>query len=151
MKVTEERGDDVEVRTVHVEALDARGETVARRSLQINEDLWGGGFVAAMQVDDDPALEVVAWGAHESDEDRFYLDYADGVVTILPFSQASGEARALAIERHQVQAGNRAGVVVLVVLAFFYYAALGLAWVVVRVVTSIRRRTASPVSQGDNT
>jgi hypothetical protein len=142
VKVTEESGADVETLTVHVEALDARGGTLARRSLDIDQDLWGGGFARAMQVDDDPELEVVAWSAHESNEDCFYFDYADGGVSVHPFSLASESARALAVERHQVHGVNSALIPVLVFLALVYYAALGLVWVFVRAARRARARTA---------
>jgi len=148
VKVSEiEKGESS---TLRLEAFDADGERLADRSLDVDRDMWGGGFALAMQADDDPALEVVAWGAHEPNDACFYFDYANGAVEVRSFDAASAPARSLALRRHQVQ-GVDAGVVsVLTFLVFVYYIGLALAWLVIRVARRLVNRPASspPLGEG---
>lgn len=86
--------------------------------------LLSGGFVKAVQVDDDPELEIVVWGSLASgwttkkcpgveaapgarktgarryksiyDRRSFYLDFRDGTVSERPFCRASTRAKVLA-------------------------------------------------------
>jgi hypothetical protein len=142
--VAEGPGDSGEIRTFHVEAHDARGQIQIRRSLDVNEDQWGGGFVGAMQVDDDPELEVVVWGAHESDEECFFLDYEDGAVKAVPFYLAHDDARARAIQYHHVHKLAAGGVTVLVFLGAVYYLGLALLWPIVRMARHSTRPATPP-------
>lgn len=153
IEVTEGQGDSDEIRAFHIEALDARDQTLIRRSLDVDEDQWGGGFVGAMQVDGDPELEVVAWGAHESDEDCFFLDYEDGTVNVLPFYLAYDEARAHALRYHQVHNLAAGGVAVLVFLGVIYYMGVGFVWLIVRAARRPQRPSTppAPVPEGETT
>ena len=136
VKVTEQ--EEGEALTFRVEAHDARGRRLAEKSLVVNRDMWGAGFARGMQVDDDPELEVVAWGHYEQDKTSFYLDYSEGWVTVRPFTEASAAARELARNWHQVNRMDVFGLFVLGFLAFLYYVVLGLVWLVILVVRRAR-------------
>ena len=73
------------------------GKIAHESGIVIDKDMWGGGFVKAVNADDDAELEVVAWGAHEARE-SFYLDYAEGIVQQKPFSHATTKTKDIATE-----------------------------------------------------
>ncbi len=55
----------------------------------VDHDLFGMAIVGAMQVDDDPELEIVVWGEHIVSEPSrsFYLDFTRGAVKQRPFTE----------------------------------------------------------------
>lgn len=84
------------------------GRIVYESGMVINHDMWGGGFVEALNVDEDAMPEVVAWGAHE-EKTSYFLDYSKGLVEQKPFSEASSEVRAFARDWHAAHVTDRAG------------------------------------------
>jgi hypothetical protein len=100
-------------------------EVVLERKFVIYSDFpIFGGFVSALQADDDPELEIVAWGSLETgwnrdgcnfekasrsdrssrlkrfrssyDRHSFYLDFQDGRIAERPFCMASDRAKTIA-------------------------------------------------------
>jgi hypothetical protein len=119
----------------------ASGQALEAHDFEVDRDMWGGGFVRAAQADEDPDLEIVAWGLHEADKTAFVLDFVDGQVTKLPFGTARRELRDLALAWHQVHQVDSLAFVIYFVLAFGYYLALGVALAVYR---ALRRRGPAP-------
>jgi hypothetical protein len=70
------------------------GRILLRRSVLIDWDMGGGGFVAAMQVDADPELEWVVADKNPRSGNNFFIDYDNPGVRRRPLSAASPEARA---------------------------------------------------------
>jgi len=73
-------------------------ETLFSEEVAIDWDLWGGGFVTAMQADRDPEMEIVAYGSlltsvSAPQRQPFFLDYEGTAVRVQPFEKASAEAR----------------------------------------------------------
>jgi hypothetical protein len=88
---------------------DIKNRIVFEKELVINWDLWGSGFLKAMQVDDDPEPEIVfyVFRSREFNAERFnsetnpifsnfYLDIKSGKVEAKDFRTASSKARELA-------------------------------------------------------
>jgi hypothetical protein len=119
----------------------ANGRALEAHDFEVNRDMWGGGFVRAAQADEDPELEIVAWGLHEGEETAFVLDFVDGQVTEVPFGAARYELHDLARAWHQAHHLDPVGLVIYFVLAFGYYLAVGVAWAVYR---ALRRKAAVP-------
>lgn len=84
------------------------GNNVFEKGLGISWDMWGAGFLKAMQADNDPELEVVFYtkggdrpqfkAEYFSDPSRdipfnFYLDIRQGQAVPVDFGLASPEAR----------------------------------------------------------
>ena len=124
-----------------IEPKAANGRALEPRDFEVNLDTWGAGFVRATQADDDPELEVVAWGHHEEDRTAFVLDSVDGQVTEIPFGLARRQLQDLARAWHQAHKVDPIGLVISFVLAFGWYLAVGVAWALYR---AIRRKAAAP-------
>ena len=124
----------------HLEPRTADGRSLEPLDFEVDRDLWGGGFVRAAQADEDPELEIVAWGLHEGDKTAFVLDHVDGRVTEIPFGAARQELRDLARAWHQAHHVDPVGLVIYFVLAFGYYLAVGVAWALYR---ALRRKPAA--------
>jgi hypothetical protein len=124
-----------------IEPRAASGRALEARDFEVNLDTWGAGFVRAAQADDDPELEIVAWGHHEEDRTAFVLDDQDGQVTEYPFAVARRPLKDLARAWHQAHHVDPIGLVISFVLAFGYYLAVGVAWALYR---AIRRKAAAP-------
>lgn len=75
-----------------IEVVGSDGRVQGRTTLVFSRDLWGGGFVKAMDVDDDNVLELVAWSTNGS----FFLDYSADAITKKAWNEASKSARSLA-------------------------------------------------------
>jgi hypothetical protein len=133
--------EDGETLRFRIEPRAANGRVLEAHELEVNRDMWGGGFVRAAQADDDPELEIVAWGLHEGDRTAFVLDSVDGQVREVPFREASPPLHDLARAWHQAHHVDPAGLVISFVLAFGYYLAVGVAWALYR---AIRRKAAAP-------
>jgi hypothetical protein len=100
---------DVEEQRLLLSVYNAQHQAVFNKELHISKDMWGAGFVKAMQVDTDPELEIVFYVYHSrgfypqnfSDDSQsigfnFYLDInpATGKLAIKNFNaEASTQAR----------------------------------------------------------
>ena len=113
-----------------IQVVKPNGEIVHESEMVIDYDMWGGGFVKAVNADDDEELEVVAWGAHEERE-SFYLDYLESNVQKKSFSKASTETKSLAREWHNAQFADEVPFV-LFLLLIVYYILFGLVSLIVR-------------------
>jgi hypothetical protein len=104
---------------------DHGSQTIYRKNVGIDWDMFGGGFVYAMQVDQDPEQEIVVWGNvyeetyppgatpvarlcsvddeteapgknHFFDKKSWYLDYTTATVVERCFDDASEHAQKIA-------------------------------------------------------
>jgi hypothetical protein len=121
-----------------IQVTKADGKVTHESEMVIDHDMWGGGFVEALNVDEDEDLEVVAWGAHEA-EISYFLDYSRGLVEQRPWSEASTELKTFARDWHAAHVTDRAGVFFLFFPLAGYYILLGL----VLLIVGIRHRSKS--------
>jgi hypothetical protein len=139
VSVTEtEEGEALRFRVVARSA----GRELFARDFAVDRDMWGGGFVRAVQADEDPELEVLAWGLHEQDKTSFLLDHVDGAVEEKPSGAVWG-VHDRAREWHQAHAVDPLGLVFFGILLAGYYLVVGVVWAIVR---AARRRPALPES-----
>jgi hypothetical protein len=106
--------------------------------LTINEDMFGGGFVKAVQADDDQELVVIAWGSHEEQE-SFLLDHREGEIRKTPFNKASKDIQNLAMEWHQAYVMNGMTLSVFMIFAVIYYILVGIIWMTVKIIKKGRK------------
>jgi hypothetical protein len=121
-----------------ITSVDNEGQSLDEWEFNIDEDMYGGGFIKACQADDDEELEVVAWSMHGGD-DNFFLDYAEGLVTKHPFHMVSGEVRGLTGRWHQAHVMTPAGLIMLGFLVFVYYCFVAIMQFIVRFLTRFRK------------
>lgn len=114
-----------------------------RFAIDWNAGLAGGGFVRAVQADEDPELEVAAWASNfdSSIETRvpFLLDHTDGDVQRRPFDEASEAAKALASRWLQSHVVRNLEMTALVILVVVYYVLFALIAGVARLLRSLRK------------
>jgi hypothetical protein len=114
------------------------GRIAHESGMAINHDMWGGGFVEALNADKDAEPEVVAWGAHEA-KTSYFLDYSKGLVEQRPLSEASSEMKTFVRDWRAAHVTDRAGVFFLFFPLAGYYILLGL----VLLIVGIRHRKKS--------
>ncbi|MBM9520848.1 hypothetical protein JWG39_13580 [Desulforhopalus vacuolatus] len=107
--------------------------------LTINKDMFGGGFVKAVQVDDDPEFEVIAWGSHEEQE-SFLLDYQKSQISKIPFTNTSKDIQNIAIQWRQAYVMNGMTFSVFMIFAVGYYIFIGIVWLIVKTVKRGRKK-----------
>ena len=100
----------------------------------IDGDEFGGGFVKAVQADNDQQLELIAWGHHEG---GYLLDYSSGKISKISFQKASDEMQQLATNWYQVHVEKRFRIFLLVVSFIAYYIIVG---GIIFIIKIIRRR-----------
>ena len=113
--------------------------TLENYTFIIDRDMWGGGFVKAVQADDDPELEVIAWGIHES-RDSFLLDYHKGKVRKIKFTNASKDVQSLASRWHQAHVMNGMTLSVFGMFLVVYYLFVGGIWLIIKAIKRFRKR-----------
>ena len=101
------------------------------RSISFDFDMYGGGFVSAVQADSDPELEIFAWGMRESRE-SFILDFSRGTVQVKPFSEAFPELKQLALKWHKYNIMRPFETIIIVVVLIFYYLLFGIFFLIYR-------------------
>lgn len=102
-----------EVTTDVIIVKDKDGKVVHDISISMDHDMFGLGFVKAMQADADPELEVVAWGNNIREGKSFFLDFAGGAIIKRPIEEISSEAQGM-IENYKNANSESYGV-------FFYF------------------------------
>ncbi len=136
IKVTKTANVEKEEKTYLIEVTRPDGFTVLTHRMVVNVDMWGGGFVKAMNVDEDTELELVAW---DSRGDRYFLDYTIGVVFVKPWTGASAIAQSHA---ERFYAAETVGNVreLYYVLTTIFYTLSGLIALIVLAIRNIKRR-----------
>jgi hypothetical protein len=108
-----------------IQVIKTDGRVAHESEMVIDHDSWGGGFVEALNVDEDAELEVVAWGAHEK-KVSYFLDHSGGLVQQKPLSEASGDMKTFVRDWHAAHVTDRAAVFLLFFPLAGYYILLGL-------------------------
>lgn len=115
-------------------------EVLHTSDMVIDRDMWGGGFVRALDIDGDSDLEILAWGVHEADK-SYYLDYSDGRVFQKPLAEAPERTRTLPLEWQKAHVSAPMGTLLFFFPLTGYYLCLGLGGLGFRAYS--RRKTKS--------
>lgn len=129
-----------------VQAVRPDGQVGHRTEFRADSDLWGGGFVVAVQADEDPDLEVLAWGTREG---SLLFDYVDGQVMEIPNDAVSSRIQELASTWMDAGFRSHAAALVLLVPLGFYYGFVAAVWGLIRVARRLLRRGDSAPSRTD--
>ncbi len=136
-KVNVNQREDGELLYILIKVVGPEDNTVYKTSEVIDRDMYGGGFVRAAQVDNDPQQEVIVW----KNRDSFFLDFVDGTVTQVSFDKAPSELKEIARKWHQFNVISGIETTILLFIAFVYYILFGIITVIVRLVNRFRKRT----------
>jgi len=83
----------------------------------IDRDMFGGGFVRAVQTDKDPEKEILVWHARSS----YVLDFKEGRVEMVSFDKVSQTIKDLATNWHKYNIMAGLETTLLFLLIFCYY------------------------------
>jgi hypothetical protein len=111
-------------------------------SFEIDFDMYGGGFFSSMQVDNDPELELVAWGIHEQKR-SFFLDFSNDAVAKKSLDHISPEANKLIDQWRKYNIERPVELLIVVVFLLGYYILYGLIWGTRRIYRLFRPVNAS--------
>jgi hypothetical protein len=142
-----------ETEQVALRIVDVHGVAVFEHTITIDWDLFGGGLVARMQVDDDPEDEIVAFGRIERTEPDlgrgdFVLDYEAGQVRRSSLDQASSETHLTLGRWYQYHVLRPVTVLTELFALGVYYAGVGAVALIVRAIRRRRNRaSAEPVER----
>lgn len=124
--------------TQHTILLTPSGKkAIQEYSFTIDWDMYGGGLVAAIDLNEDGDLEIVAWGIHES-EQSFYIDVAGKKIIERPYKKISPNLKLLFQKWHTINVMKGMELSILTILLFLYYSALLVIFFIRRIIKSNR-------------
>jgi hypothetical protein len=104
-----------------------------------DHDMYGGGFVQAVQADDDQELELVVWGVNEQ-RTSYLLDYVDGQIVRISYDRFPDEIKTITREWHQIHIGGGMTIAFFGMFCCGYYFIAGLVWLFVKGVKRFKNR-----------
>jgi len=105
----------------------------------IDEDMWGGGFVKAVQADVDQELELIAWGIHEY-RDSFLLDHHEGKIRKTPFANTNKDIQSLSVQWRQAHIVNGMTLSFFMIFAVVYYIFMGIIVLIVKIIKKVKTK-----------
>jgi hypothetical protein len=121
-------------------------QTPGKNLFTFDEDMWGGGFVKAVQADDDPELELIAWGIHEY-RDSFLLDHHEGKIRKIPFANTTEDIQGLSVQWRQAYIINGMTLSFFVIFIVVYYIFMGIIWLIVKIIRKAKMQPGTPFSE----
>ena len=115
------------------------GQILSKDEFIIDKDMFGGGFIKAVQADSDQELELVVWGSHEKDR-SYLLDHSGGQVRKIGFNKVPEEIRNLTNEWRQTHVMDRFSIFILGIFFFGYYVVVGIIGIIIKIVRNRRFR-----------
>jgi hypothetical protein len=116
------------------------GQTLFNEKFFINIDSFGGGFIKAVQADDDPAFELLVWGASPYElEKSFLLDYTEGQIARREFKNLSADIQDLTKLWYQTHINSRKAIGYLGMLFIGYYILGGFSLLIIKTVRYFKK------------
>lgn len=112
-----EKTEDGELLNFIIRVTSPDSTDIYRKNETIDRDMFGGGFVRATQIDDDPELEIIVWQVRSS----YILDFKAGQVKLIPFDIVSQDVKNLAKKWHQYNVMAGLETTLLFLFVFCYY------------------------------
>lgn len=109
--------EDGELLKVRIEVVDFEKKEIYKKAETINRDMFGGGFVRAVQVDSDSESEIVVWHGRA----KYYLDFSEGNVIEIPFDRVPQEVKDLTTNWYKYNVMAGLGMTLLLIFVLCYY------------------------------
>ena len=109
--------EDGELLYIEIEVVDSEKRNVYNKTEVIDRDMFGGGFVRAVQVDQDVENEIVIWHARA----KYYLDFSEGHVREISFDQVPQQVKDLAQNWHKYNVMAGLEMTISLIFVFSYY------------------------------
>ena len=109
--------EDGELLHILIKVVGAGNKEVYKTSEVIDRDMFGGGFVRAVQADSDPEKEILVWHTQAG----YYLDFSQGRVEKVSFDRVPQHVKNLAKSWHKynVMAGITMTLFLLFVVCYY--------------------------------
>jgi hypothetical protein len=109
--------EDKELLYITIEVVDPEKKEVFKKTEKIDRDMFGGGFVRAVQVDQDMENEIVVWHSRN----KYYLDFSEGNVIEVTFDRVPQQVKDLAESwyKYNVMAGLEMTILFIFVLCYY--------------------------------
>lgn len=114
-----DKQEDGELLHIGITIIGPGNEDIFKIREIIDRDMFGGGFVRAVQADDDPEKEIVVWHARA----KYYLDFKKGRVEKIPFDRVPQMVKALAENwrTYNIMAGVHTTLLILFLLCYYLF------------------------------
>lgn len=109
--------EDGELLHIKIVVVNSEKEEVYNKIEVIDRDMFGGGFVRAVQVDRDSENEIVVWHSKA----KYYLDFAEGHVREVTFDRVPQQVKGLAKSWHKYNVMAGLEMSILLIFVFCYY------------------------------
>ena len=106
-----------ELLDIRIKVIDGEKKEIYTKTEIIDRDMFGGGFVRAVQVDNDSENEIVVWHARA----KYYLDFSKGNVIEVPFDHVPQEVKELAVNWHKYNVMSGLAMASLLLFVLSYY------------------------------
>ena len=120
---------DVEKINYNVKVSQGDGNVIHAYDFRVDFDMYGGGFVKAIQDDSDPEQEIIVWGRHEY-KTSFLLDFSEGKVTEKPYDLFSENTKGLIFQWGDLYIMRPAANIFLGFVLIVYYFIYGIIWLI---------------------
>lgn len=109
--------EDGELLHISIKVVGPENKKIYIKAEEIDRDMFGGGFVRAVQVDQDIENEIIVWHARA----RYYLDFSKGTVKEISLGQAPQQVKDLAKNWHKYNVMAGLEMTILLIFVFCYY------------------------------
>jgi len=134
--------EDGELLHIGIEIVGPENKEVYKTSEIIDRDMFGGGFVRAVQVDKDPEKEIVVWHTRA----KYYLDFSEGSVKKVSFDRVPQLVKDLAKSWYKYNVMASLTMPLLLLFVVSYYIFYLLVKIIVRVFKRIKmKKNRSPI------
>lgn len=131
--------EDGELLNIKISIVNSAAKEVYKKTEIIDRDMFGGGFVRAMQVDQDSDNEIIIWHAKA----KYYLDFSEGQVREISFDRVPQEVKRLAENWHKYNVMAAMEIAIFIAFVVCYY----ILYVLVKgILRLFRRKDNSPES-----
>ncbi|MFH0800148.1 MAG: hypothetical protein V2A66_08235 [Pseudomonadota bacterium] len=122
---------EVEIIHYNVKVSQSDGKLIHAYDFWVDLDMYGGGFVKAIQADSDPEREIIVWGRHEYKQ-SFLLDFSEGNVVEKTYDLFSGKTKDLIFRWSDLYIMRPRANIFLGFVLIGYYFICGIIWLIVR-------------------
>ncbi len=109
--------EDGEILKIRIKIVDPDKKEIYTKTEMIDRDMFGGGFIRAVQVDQDSENEIVIWHS----QSKYYLDFSEGNVIEVSFDQVPQQIKDLAQNWHNYNVMAGLEMTILFIFVFGYY------------------------------
>jgi hypothetical protein len=125
MRIRVSQTTEGEITRFVIQAVAPDGAVRHKWSFAADRDMFGGGFVAAADLDGDGDREIFAWGVRENRE-AFYIDVRDGEIAVVRHPNLPRVVDDLGSSWHEAYVSRPMGLGLLVIPLVIYYGLVGM-------------------------